>query len=339
MRLRVDDEKCQGHNRCYALAPELFDVDDYGYAHEIGDGTVPAGPGGQGPAGRGQLPRVRRDHRGGPVSGNHSPVQDWATDFDHTDAAWAADPFPIWDELRAHLPGRPLRALRRRLAPDPPRGRRGHRLRHRALHVSQSVVVSEGRPMQPAPQGIAPPISSDPPFHHEARRLLLPAFSPKAVERLEQFTRDYCNELIDRMAGEEVVDAATEYAQHIPVLVIAHMLGFPAEDADQFRMFVKDVLEGVDLPMEQRFENFLKLDAYLTAQVEDHIEHPRDDLTSFLLNAEMDGRAPQPRARGRHHRPAPHRRHRHHLERHRRVAVAPGPHPRPTASGWSPSPS
>ena len=40
MRLRVDDEKCQGHNRCYALAPELFDVDDYGYAHQIGDGTV-----------------------------------------------------------------------------------------------------------------------------------------------------------------------------------------------------------------------------------------------------------------------------------------------------------
>ncbi len=42
MRVHVDPEKCQGHNRCYALAPELFDVDDYGEAHEIGDGTVPA---------------------------------------------------------------------------------------------------------------------------------------------------------------------------------------------------------------------------------------------------------------------------------------------------------
>jgi len=41
--VRVETEKCQGHNRCYALAPELFDVDDYGYATEIGDGTVPAG--------------------------------------------------------------------------------------------------------------------------------------------------------------------------------------------------------------------------------------------------------------------------------------------------------
>jgi len=38
----VDSEKCQGHNRCFALAPELFDVDDYGTAVVIGDGSVPA---------------------------------------------------------------------------------------------------------------------------------------------------------------------------------------------------------------------------------------------------------------------------------------------------------
>ena len=43
MRVRVDSEKCQGHNRCYAQAPELFDVDDYGDAHERNDGVVPAG--------------------------------------------------------------------------------------------------------------------------------------------------------------------------------------------------------------------------------------------------------------------------------------------------------
>ena len=41
MRVHVDSERCQGHNRCYALAPELFDVDDYGYAHELHDGVVP----------------------------------------------------------------------------------------------------------------------------------------------------------------------------------------------------------------------------------------------------------------------------------------------------------
>ena len=43
LRVRVDQDKCQGHSRCKALAPELFNLDEYGNAHEVGDGTVPAG--------------------------------------------------------------------------------------------------------------------------------------------------------------------------------------------------------------------------------------------------------------------------------------------------------
>ena len=41
MKVSIDPALCQGHSRCYALAPELFDVDDYGMASVIGDGTVP----------------------------------------------------------------------------------------------------------------------------------------------------------------------------------------------------------------------------------------------------------------------------------------------------------
>jgi ferredoxin len=40
MQVHVDSKKCQGHNRCYALAPEIFDVDDYGQAFEINNGVV-----------------------------------------------------------------------------------------------------------------------------------------------------------------------------------------------------------------------------------------------------------------------------------------------------------
>jgi ferredoxin len=43
LRVRVDPDKCQGHNRCKAIAPALFELDEYGNAHEVGDGTVPAG--------------------------------------------------------------------------------------------------------------------------------------------------------------------------------------------------------------------------------------------------------------------------------------------------------
>jgi ferredoxin len=43
LKIRVDQDKCQGHARCKSLAPELFELDEFGNAHEVGDGTVPAG--------------------------------------------------------------------------------------------------------------------------------------------------------------------------------------------------------------------------------------------------------------------------------------------------------
>lgn len=41
IRIKVDPDKCQGHNRCKAVAPELFQLDEYGNAKEAGDGRVP----------------------------------------------------------------------------------------------------------------------------------------------------------------------------------------------------------------------------------------------------------------------------------------------------------
>lgn len=215
--------------------------------------------------------------------------RDWATDFDHADPVWAADPYPIWDDLRERCP----------VAHSDRYGGVWLPTRHDDIaaiaydtenFTSRSILVTQMRPLAPAPQGIAPPISSDPPFHHGARRVLLPAFAPKAIDDLEPFTRAYCHELIDAFGDAADVDAAVGYAQHIPVRVIAKMLGFPAADAELFRHFVKNVLEGVDLPPEQRMANFLELDTYLAAQIDDHLANPRDDLTTFLLNAEMDGR-------------------------------------------------
>lgn len=40
-QVHVDQDRCQGHNRCYSLAPELFEIDDLGMASEKGTGEVP----------------------------------------------------------------------------------------------------------------------------------------------------------------------------------------------------------------------------------------------------------------------------------------------------------
>lgn len=43
VKICVDQERCQGHARCYSLAPDLFNIDDYGQSAVVGDGTVPPG--------------------------------------------------------------------------------------------------------------------------------------------------------------------------------------------------------------------------------------------------------------------------------------------------------
>jgi cytochrome P450 len=151
--------------------------------------------------------------------------------------------------------------------------------------------VRPGPDDPPAPVGLAPPITSDPPFHAMARRLLLPAFSPKAIDALEPFTRQLCKELLDAMDGRSEVDAAVDYAQHIPLRVIVRMLGFPQEDADVFRRFIRMVLEDVDQTAEERRAQIedRELDEYVDARIAEHLAGPQDDLTTFLLEAELDG--------------------------------------------------
>ncbi len=107
----------------------------------------------------------------------------------------------------------------------------------------------------------------------------------------EPFTRELCRELLDAVAEADTIDAAIDYAQHIPLRVIVKMLGFPQEDADIFRRFIHMVLEDVNLPAEERQAQIdqRELDDYINARIEEHLAEPRDDLTTFLLEAELDG--------------------------------------------------
>ena len=271
----------------------------------------------------------------------HPPVHDWATDFDHTDEAYAADPFPIWDELRTS--GCPVAHTERYGGAWLPTT---HELVSEIAYdterfTSRSVVVSPFRPPRRDGARWASRRRSRPTRRSTSRPAACcsPPFSPQAIDKIEPSTRDYCKELIAEMGDRDVVDAAEEYAQHIPVRVIAKMLGFPEEDADRFRGFVNHVLEGVALPLEQRAEGMMVLFEYLREQVEDHLANPRDDLTTFL-HQRGDGRRADPaRPRRRHHRPAAPRRHRHHLERDRRVDLPPRRHPGRPRARSSPSPS
>jgi len=114
----------------------------------------------------------------------YGPVTDWATDFDHAEPNYNANAHEVWAELRDGCPvahtdrynGVWLPVTHEHVA----------QIAYDTDHfTSRSVIVSPFVPIVEAPIGNAPPISSDPPFHHDARRLLLPAFAPKVIEPWE----------------------------------------------------------------------------------------------------------------------------------------------------------
>ena len=218
------------------------------------------------------------------------PVQSWETDWDHADPAYNQNAPQIWDQLRSACP----------VAHTDRYGGAWLPVTHADVsavardtdHFSSEGAVLSNKPprdqwISTAPIGGAPPITSDPPFHADARRLLLPAFSPQVVAEWEPEIRRLCNELIDNMGDIDTVDAAVQYAQNIPVYVIARMLGLPLEDSDYFRETVHLVLEEIGAEFGERQGAFEKLDAYLGMHVRDHIENPKDDLIGFLLNAKI----------------------------------------------------
>src|SRR5215475_9719492 len=217
------------------------------------------------------------------------PVSDWATDFSHLEPEWYTDPYPIQDDLRQRCP----------IAHTDRFGGGWLPTRYEDVAAiaydterfsSRSIIMGNWRPPSDiAPIGGSPPISSDPPFHQHARKLLLGAFTKTAISRQEPATRTFCHELIDKLEGRDVVDAAAEYAQHIPMRVIADMLGFPQEDGPKFKRFVENTLEGINLPPEERIERMHSLFNYLLEQIRDHVANPRADLTTFLVDAELYG--------------------------------------------------
>lgn len=220
----------------------------------------------------------------------YGPVRDWATDFDHTDPEYNASAPDIWRSLRERCPMAHSERFGGMWVPltyDLIRA-----VAYDATHfTSRSVVVSTIPPKGVSPVGSAPPITSDPPFHREARGVLQPLFAPRAVEATEPKVRAICERLLsDLPEGKSHFDASMEYARRIPVVVMAQWLGIPDGDHELIVGFVHDLLEAVGEDADAQQPGRDRLDRYLSEQIAAHRAQPSDDLISYLLSATIDGR-------------------------------------------------
>jgi cytochrome P450 len=213
------------------------------------------------------------------------PVTDWSGDFDHLDPRWVENPYPIWKQLRDTCPIAHTRRFQGVYFPS--RFADVRAIAYGTEHFSsRRLFVREKHP----PLTEAPPVTSDPPRHRGQRMLLMPPFAPGAIRSLEPRIRAFCQCCIERLRGKSACDGALDYAQQIPTHVTALMLGVAESDGGRFRHWIRDFFElGITDPATVERVTAEAI-AYFASEIEQRRIAPRDDLISYLLNAELDGK-------------------------------------------------
>lgn len=139
-------------------------------------------------------------------------------------------------------------------------------------------------------------LAMDDPAHLRLRTLVSKGFTPRRIRELEprvtEIATKHLDVLMEKAAAGGTVDYVDEFAGKLPMDVISELMGVPEADRVQVRAWADGVMhreEGVtDVPPEA-VEASLNLIVYYQAMVEERRKNPSDDLTSALLDAEIDG--------------------------------------------------
>ncbi len=136
-------------------------------------------------------------------------------------------------------------------------------------------------------------LTMDPPDHTRLRRLVVGAFTPRAIAGLEPWIREVTDRLLtaaDGAAGFDLIDAL---AFPLPIAVICHLLGVPAQDQAQFRAWGHDVAATLDpqtaTAQAQTRAAELALTGYLQDLVRKRQANSDDSILSALIAAEEEG--------------------------------------------------
>ena len=142
----------------------------------------------------------------------------------------------------------------------------------------------------------------DPPVHRKLRQLVSRAFTPRLVAGLAPRIGALTHELLDRADDRGALELVDDLAHPLPVIVIAELLGVPASDRPLFRQWSEE-----SFPREQRptagegggvfgadevaaaLDLGRRMNEYFAEHADDRRRHPREDLLTLLVQAEVDG--------------------------------------------------
>ena len=131
------------------------------------------------------------------------------------------------------------------------------------------------------------PLEIDPPDHGKYRALMNPLFSPARIAALEKQVRARAVELIEDLLSRGECDFVTDFAQRFPAAIFVDLMGLPGDRIPQFMEWEGHMLGG-DYAAKVRATD--EVIAYLEELARQRRTNPIDDLMSFAVTAEMDGR-------------------------------------------------
>jgi len=135
-------------------------------------------------------------------------------------------------------------------------------------------------------------IFMDPPRQSRYRNLVSKAFTPARIRTLSQQIRKIAVGHLTKLEGRPHFDVVEEFTTRLPMDVISTMLGIPAEDRDQVREWSNAVLHrdpGSPLPNKDGLQAMGRLHDYMQRHLEARRRRPEDDMTTVLLEAEVEG--------------------------------------------------
>lgn len=144
-------------------------------------------------------------------------------------------------------------------------------------------------------------VQMDPPEHRKLRTLVSHAFTPKVVADLEPRIAGLTTELLDAVDGQDRMELVADLAYPLPVIVIAELLGVPSSDRNLFKQWVDKMLanseqfslgersEAQERALQVSLEQNKHLTDYLGEHADERRSHPREDLLTKLVEAEVDG--------------------------------------------------
>jgi len=166
---------------------------------------------------------------------------------------------------------------------------------HETFSSAKGVTLDQVKAKDSQPVGVKIIISLDPPEHERMRKLVNRVFTPRAVASLESMVQATIDRYVSQLDPSSF-DAVADFAALFPVEIITSMLGVPAQDRQQLRLWLDTSLErepGSMSTTPEGMEAVMKSAAYYYELIQERRKKPQDDMISRLIEAEVveDGEA------------------------------------------------